>query len=366
VGTVPVATEDQLRGAGTTYPSWLASGGYTALDTLSVSERQQLQDIANLARSWTAGLTNAYDEARAVESHLRSSPFVYTLTPPAPKSGEWPIHSFLLDTHRGYCQYYASAMGTMLRLLNIPTRLVTGYGPGSVDDSSANARGPQLHRVTTSDAHVWVEAYFPRYGWIPFEPTPSSQDGDYQPIARPAAAGTTPSPSAVPQTATPVAAASPTPQSDVGAGSILPASPGGPPVALLALVLVLVALVIGITSAVSWLLRPRTLRALWKRMAIVGALLGTRRRPAETLGAYCDRLAGRLPHDRREAGIHRDWRMTRERAVDDLTLIGTLSGKAAFSRQGLMPAEVTRWRRAWRGLVRLMPRMLWRRLAGSV
>ena len=118
-------------------------------------------------------------------------------------------------------------------------------------------------------------------------------------------------------------------------------------------------------GSISWLLRPRTLRALWKRMVIIGALLGTRRSPTETLGAYCKRLAGELPGERHGDGVHRDWLMTRERAVEDLQVIGTLSGKAAFSPKGLLPAEVTRWRRAWRGLVRLMPRLLMRRLARS-
>jgi hypothetical protein len=253
----------------------------------------------------------------------------------------------------------------MLRTLGIPTRLVTGYGPGAVDDSSANARGPLLHRVTTSDAHVWVEAYFPQYGWVPFEPTPSSSDGDYQPIARPVPVGTTPSPSAAPATPTPGPTATPTPDAAAAAAPIAPAATAGPPTALLAVVLGLAGIALVVGSMLSWLLRPRTLRALWKRMAIIGALLGTRRGPNETLGAYCERLAEVLPHLRHEDAVHRDWSMSRERAAEDLHVIGSLSGKAAFSRQGLMPAEVTRWRRAWRGLVRLMPRMLWRRLAGS-
>ena len=75
---------------------------------------------------------------------------------------------FLRDSHEGYCQYFAMAMGEMLRSLGIPTRLVNGYGAGFYDDIQ--------HRqvVRDADAHVWVESYFPGYGWIPFEPTNDS------------------------------------------------------------------------------------------------------------------------------------------------------------------------------------------------
>src|SRR5260370_10515713 len=68
-------------------------------------------------------------------------------------------------------------MGDMLRSLNIPTRLVNGFGPGAFD-SATNS-----FVVKGEDAHTWVESYFPGYGWIPFEPTPDISGG-YQPITR--------------------------------------------------------------------------------------------------------------------------------------------------------------------------------------
>jgi hypothetical protein len=359
IGDNPAATEEQLRKASTNYPAWITAN-YLALDIATASDRAQLADITALAQRWTAATTNPYDAARQVEAHLRTSPFVYTLTPPATPKGEWPIHAFLINNQHGYCQYFASSMGTMLRALHIPTRLVTGYGPGSVDDTTATSKSP-LRSVSTSDAHVWVEAYFSQYGWIPFEPTPSSGDGDYQPIPRPVPAGVTTSPTPEPTAAVTTPTATPTPQAQGGAAAVDTFNPSGPPPALLATVGAVVAIGLLISFLLSWMLRPRTLRAMWKRMRIVGALLGTRKRVNETLGAYCDRLAAELPPDRAD-GTHRDWRMSRTRAAEDLRLIGDLSGKAAFSRQGLAPAEVTRWRRAWRGLVHLLPRMIWRRL----
>lgn len=55
----------------------------------------------------------------------------------------------------------------MLRSLGIPARLVTGY--------AANDYNPLTgyFEVRRLDAHAWAEAYFPEYGWVTFQPTPS-------------------------------------------------------------------------------------------------------------------------------------------------------------------------------------------------
>src|SRR5438046_6774397 len=58
-------------------------------------------------------------------------------------------------------------MVVMLREAGVPARLVEGFTTGTYD-SSSNA-----YVVKEQDAHAWVEVYFPQYGWIEFEPTPS-------------------------------------------------------------------------------------------------------------------------------------------------------------------------------------------------
>src|SRR5213079_2254868 len=71
-------------------------------------------------------------------------------------------------------------MVVMLREEGIPARLVEGFTTGSYDNAS------NAWVVREQDAHAWVEAYFPQYGWIEFEPTPSQP-----PFARPDASITT-------------------------------------------------------------------------------------------------------------------------------------------------------------------------------
>ena len=57
-------------------------------------------------------------------------------------------------------------MAVMLRTLDIPTRLSVGYTTGDRVEDKA------IFAVKDSHSHAWLEVYFPRYGWIPFEPTP--------------------------------------------------------------------------------------------------------------------------------------------------------------------------------------------------
>ena len=55
----------------------------------------------------------------------------------------------------------------MARSLGIPSRIATGFAQGTFDSQ----RG--VYQVYQNNAHTWVEIYFPKYGWIQFEPTAS-------------------------------------------------------------------------------------------------------------------------------------------------------------------------------------------------
>ena len=58
-------------------------------------------------------------------------------------------------------------MAVMLRSLRIPSRIVTGFRSGEFNDLTGQ------YVVRASNAHSWVEAYFPGTGWISFDPTPA-------------------------------------------------------------------------------------------------------------------------------------------------------------------------------------------------
>ena len=120
--------------------------------------------IRDLANSVAGGESSPAIEARRTEDYLRTH-FGYTLELP-PAEPDDPIAFFLFHRKKGHCEYFASAMAVMLRVLQIPSRVVTGFQSGIYNPISHS----QL--IRTSDAHSWVEAWIPGRGWTTFDPTP--------------------------------------------------------------------------------------------------------------------------------------------------------------------------------------------------
>ncbi len=120
--------------------------------------------VGELAQRIVGAEASPIVEARMIEQYLRTN-FGYTLELPATEPQD-PIADFLFRRKKGHCEYFASAMAVMLRSVDIPSRIVTGFQSGVYNPIS----GSQL--IRTSDAHSWVEAWMPRRGWTTFDPTP--------------------------------------------------------------------------------------------------------------------------------------------------------------------------------------------------
>jgi transglutaminase-like putative cysteine protease len=120
--------------------------------------------ISKLAEEVTATASNNFDKAAALERYLRTR-FGYTLNLPRSVPRD-PLANFLFERKAGHCEYFASSMAVMLRSLRIPSRIVTGFRGGEFNDLTGQ------YVVRASNAHSWVEAYFPNYGWVSFDPTP--------------------------------------------------------------------------------------------------------------------------------------------------------------------------------------------------
>jgi len=168
-GLASSATADELSAAGIDYPSWVTSRYLSLPGSVTSRTRDLAMEIAPASVS-------PYERAMAIQTWLRSN-IAYDETVSAPPSGADMVDYLLFERRRGYCEYSASAMAVMLRAVNVPARVVTGFYPAEYDQMQ---RG-YLYRQ--NNAHAWVEAFFPGYGWIQFEPTSSRSSierGDVQ------------------------------------------------------------------------------------------------------------------------------------------------------------------------------------------
>ena len=157
---VPSPPPAAVRDAGTDYPTAIRDT-YLQLPKLDSRIPALAQQIAERAAT-------PYDKARAIEEYLRTH-FGYTLDLSGTPQGD-PLAYFLFQKRAGHCEYFAAAMTVMLRTQGIPARYINGFQTGEYNDVAGDLV------VRASDAHSWVEAYFPGFGWLTFDPTPPSTE----------------------------------------------------------------------------------------------------------------------------------------------------------------------------------------------
>ncbi len=119
-----------------------------------------------------ANASNRYDVSKAIEAHLQTG-YAYSLEMKA--GGPDPLADFLFNVKAGHCEYYSTAMAVLLRSRGIAARVVNGFLPGEYNAAAG------AYTVRQSDAHSWVEVYFPETrSWVTFDPTPSA--GRLEPV----------------------------------------------------------------------------------------------------------------------------------------------------------------------------------------
>ncbi|BFH66611.1 hypothetical protein J27TS7_35840 [Paenibacillus dendritiformis] len=134
------------------------------------SEELQLPDslpqrVRELGDRLAEGSAGPYETVRRVQAFLLQE-YAYTKSDTeVPPAGRDFVDYFLFEARQGYCNHFSSAMAVLLRTQGIPARWVKGFAPGELT-------GPGQYTVRSSDAHAWVEVYFPTVGWVPFEATP--------------------------------------------------------------------------------------------------------------------------------------------------------------------------------------------------
>jgi transglutaminase-like putative cysteine protease len=105
----------------------------------------------------------------AVLERLRTGGYTYTLEPGV--YGTNTADEFWFDRKQGFCEHIASSFVLLMRALDVPARIVTGYQggePNAVDG---------FWTVRQSDAHAWAEVWEAGRGWVRVDPTSAVAPG---------------------------------------------------------------------------------------------------------------------------------------------------------------------------------------------
>jgi transglutaminase-like putative cysteine protease len=121
--------------------------------------------IKELAHKITEDQGNWFNRADRINLYLQRN-YKYNLDVPPTPDNQDCIYDFLFESKSGYCEHFATAFVMLCRTNGIPARLVTGFRPGDYNPFTG------LFEVRMRDAHAWAEVYIPRWGWVPFDPTP--------------------------------------------------------------------------------------------------------------------------------------------------------------------------------------------------
>lgn len=116
-----------------------------------------------LAARWADQYPDPWQRVQAAMRLFAGQAFYYTLSPPP--LGTQQVDTFVFDTHRGFCEHYASSFVFLMRAAGVPARVVTGYQGGEY-----NTIG-QHYIVRQSDAHAWAEVWIEGRGWVRVDPT---------------------------------------------------------------------------------------------------------------------------------------------------------------------------------------------------
>lgn len=241
-----------------------------------------------------AASDSPYDIAKAAVKELQSSDFHYAVDVRDLKCEALSTVECFATFKKGFCQYYAATMAVILRDLKIPTRIVQGFLPGTMDVSNST------ERIQNNNAHAWVEVYFPDYGWWTFDPTSPDVGAQLAPLpSGPPAASAKPRPSV---SAGPAASRFLPGERDPGPSGGVAGSTRANLGPLLVVGLLLL-MVVAVVAFLAWRRGPRgptSPDGAYGTVTRIASRFGFGPRPAETVYEYATSLGQILPDARPE------------------------------------------------------------------
>ncbi|MGB3201399.1 MAG: DUF3488 and DUF4129 domain-containing transglutaminase family protein [Nodosilinea sp.] len=165
VSRVPYRDRTQLRAAGTQYPPGIRTNYLQVPENILEPVRVKTEEL--LATSPTP-LTDNYEKALYLTQALKQR---YTIQPELPffNPDQDLVETFLFSTEGGYPDHFSTVLTIMLRSIDIPARLVAGFGEGDFNPLTG------FYVVHNTDAYAITEVYFPQHGWFGFDPIPGHE-----------------------------------------------------------------------------------------------------------------------------------------------------------------------------------------------
>lgn len=294
-------TQSQLASASQGYASWLKRYVRIEPDSIGALTYQTAEQIVG---GLPADRQDAFHIADAVQSFLLGPAFEYRTDVRGLCDSDKVVDCFL-RTRVGYCEYFATTMVMLLRTQQIPARLVMGYLPGQ-----KQADGSWL--VDRGAAHAWVEVFFPRYGWVRFDPTKGNTENGQRPTRlEPGAPPPSPGPGSSPVGPEGRRTFEPDdprdrPAASPGSGGVVP-PPGDRPGGGLLAVLVVAALGLGLLVA-AFSVRERRRPTpepdlVYRGVARLAGRFGYGPRPTQTAYEYAAVLGEIVPAVRGELAL---------------------------------------------------------------
>ena len=138
--------------------------------------RATIEQIAAQVRQSGVPTATPSQKARAIAGFLRQH-YLYSLqAPTVPPTADATVY-FLTKARSGACDMFASSMALLLREMDVPARVATGFlDPQSPESTVEDRDGKTSKILRERDAHAWVEYYVPNYGWLVIDPTQGTSE----------------------------------------------------------------------------------------------------------------------------------------------------------------------------------------------
>ena len=129
-------------------------------------------NISNRLQKWVLNnnTSTPAEFLNKVYKKFSDGSYYYNLSPQNFSGNNY--ENFFFDLKEGYCEYYAGTFVLLARLANIPSRIVTGYYGGELNEVG------DFYKFKQKDTHAWAEVWLEDKGWVRIDPTSAIPDSN--------------------------------------------------------------------------------------------------------------------------------------------------------------------------------------------